>query len=167
MNNLGYASAVDRKGVVIEVVCERRIEAPPERVWPLVDEVARLPEWFTFAERAELLEGSGKGRRQRIYGRFGRKRSEVDQVVVAYEPGRLLAWRHEAERLDGKPAPQFARETVFTIELEPEGGATRVRLVSRQEPAGPLRGLAIRLFGKREVAQHLERSLERLANLPP
>jgi hypothetical protein len=75
-----------------------------------------------------------------------------------------VAWRHEAERLDGKPAPRFARETRFEILLEPAGEATRVRLHSRQEPAGPLRGLVIRAFGRREVAGHMERSLERLAD---
>jgi uncharacterized protein YndB with AHSA1/START domain len=148
---------------VIEIAREARVDAPPERVWPLVDEPARLPEWFTFAERGELLEGEGAGRRQRIHGRWGRKRSEVDQLVTEHEPGRLLAWRHEAERLDGKAAPRFARETRFEILLEPDGSGTLVRLRSRQEPAGPLRGLAIRAVGRREVAGHMERSLERLA----
>jgi uncharacterized protein YndB with AHSA1/START domain len=147
---------------VIEVVRERRIEAPAEQLWPLVDEVSRLPEWFTFAERAELLEGEGVGRRQRLHGRWGKKRSEVDHIVVEREPGRLLAWRHEAERLDGKPAPRFAAETHFAIRLDPDDGATRVRLESRQEPASTLKGLVMRVFGTREVAGHMERSLERL-----
>ncbi len=148
---------------MIEIVQERRIDAPVERVWPLVDDVARYGEWFAFAERAEILEGSGNGRRQRLHGRWGRKRSEVDQTVVRYEPGRLLAWRHDAERLDGKPAPRFARETRFTIELVPAGGATLVRMVSRQEPASVVKGAVMKLFGTREVAGHIERSLERLA----
>jgi uncharacterized protein YndB with AHSA1/START domain len=148
---------------VIEIVREGRVDAPPEQIWPLVDDPVRLPEWFTFAERGELLEGEGVGRRQRIHGRWGRKRSEVDQLVTEHEPGSRLAWRHEAERLDGKPAPRFARETRFEILLEGDGAGTRVRLRSRQEPAGPLRGLVIRAFGRREVAGHMERSLERLA----
>lgn len=147
---------------MIEIVRERWIPAPPERIWSLVESVERLPEWLTFAERAELLAGSGSGRRQRIHGRWGKKRSEVDQLVTDYEPNRLLAWRHEAERLDGKPAPRFAAETRLAIRLEPADGGTRVRLESRQRPAGPLRGLVIRLFGAREIAGHLERSLERL-----
>lgn len=148
---------------MIEILREAHVDAPPERVWPLVDDPVRLPEWFTFAERGELLEGEGEGRRQRIHGRWGRKRSEVDQLITAHEPGSRLEWRHEAERLDGKPAPQFARETSFEIRLEPDGDGTRVVLRSRQEPAGLLRGLVIRAFGKREVAGHMERSLERLA----
>ena len=150
---------------MIEVVREGRVDASPDRVWPLVDDPARMAEWFSFADRMELLEGSGAGRRQRLHGHWGAKRSEVDQLVTAYEPGRLLAWRHEAERLDGKPAPRYARSTDFTVTLEPAGAGTLVRLASRQEPSSPLRGLVIRMFGSREVAGHLDRSLARLAEL--
>jgi uncharacterized protein YndB with AHSA1/START domain len=147
---------------MIEVTRQAVLPAPPDQVWALVDDVDRLPEWFTFAERAEVLSGAGLGRRHRIHGHWGRRRSEVDGVVIAHEPGRLLAWRHEAERLDGKPAPQFARETVFRIELSEYEGGTLVRLVSRQEPASAVKGVVIRLFGRREVAGHLDRSLARL-----
>jgi uncharacterized protein YndB with AHSA1/START domain len=147
---------------VIEIVRERRVEAPAQQVWGLVDDPARLPEWFTFAERVELLEGEGVGRRQRMHGRWGKKRSEVDQVIVEHEPGRLLAWRHEAERLDGKPAPRFAADTHFAVRLDPQEGGTRVRLESRQEPASALRGVVMRLLGTREIAGHMERSLDRL-----
>jgi hypothetical protein len=70
---------------------------------------------------------------------------------------------HLAERLDGKPAPQFAASTRFTIDLVRDGDGTSVRLRSAQTPAGPLRGLVMRLFGQREIAENLERSLDRLA----
>lgn len=150
---------------MIEVTRHITVPAPPGDVWPLVDDPVRLPEWFTFAESAELLEGEGMGRRQRIHGRWGNKRSEVDQVVVEHDPPRRLAWKHEAERLDGKPAPRFAAETVFTIELEPVGDRTTVTLMSQQVPAGVLKGLAIWLFGRREVTGHMDRSLNRLAEL--
>jgi len=148
---------------VIDVSREAVIDARPAEVWRLVDDLARLPEWFTFAERAELLEGEGLGRRQRIYGRWGKKQSEIDQLVTAHEPERLLEWRHEAERLNGKPAPRFASETRFSIRLEAEDGKTRVVLRSEQKPAGALRGAAMRAFGRRQIGNHLERSLERLA----
>jgi hypothetical protein len=50
--------------------------------------------------------------------------------------------------------------------LEPDGaGATRLTLRSEQEPASALRGLVIRLFGRREVATKLDESLDRLAAL--
>jgi uncharacterized protein YndB with AHSA1/START domain len=148
---------------VIDVSASRTIAAPPDVVWPLLDDAERMAEWFAFAERFEVLDGEGVGRRQRMHGRWGKKRSEIDQVLVAHDPPRRLAWRHEAERLDGRPAPRFAASTVFTATLDLEAGGTRVTLRSEQEPASPLKGLVIRLFGRREVAQKLEESLDALA----
>ena len=149
---------------MIDVSASATIPAEPEAIWPLLDDPGRLGEWFAFADRGELLEGEGVGRRQRMHGHWGRKRSEIDQVVVEHDPPRRLAWRHEAERLDGRPAPRFAASTLFSMTLEPAGpGASRLLLRSQQEPASPLRGLVIRLFGRREVATKLEESLARLA----
>jgi uncharacterized protein YndB with AHSA1/START domain len=148
---------------MVDVTASRTVAARPDAVWPLLDDPARMGEWFAFAERFEVLEGEGVGRRQRMHGHWGRKRSEIDQLVVAHEPPRRLAWRHEAERLDGRPAPRFAASTEFSATLEPSGDGTRVSLRSVQEPASALKGLVIRLFGRREVAQKLEESLDALA----
>jgi uncharacterized protein YndB with AHSA1/START domain len=151
---------------VIEIVKQRIVPASPERLWPFINDVDQLSKWFTFAEKIELLEGSGKGRRQRLHGRWGRKRSEIDQLVVAYRPNEELAWEHEAERLDGRPAPVFAKSTRFSIRLVTHGDdGSIVELRSQQVPAGRLRGAVISLFGKREVAQHMERSLNELASM--
>ena len=147
---------------MIEIQREAHLVARPDDVWTIVEDVRRLPMWFAFCDRAELLEGSGIGRRQRIGGAWGGRRSEIDQVVTAYEPGRLLAWRHEAERLNGKPAPRYAKETTFSVWLEPDGGGTLVRLVSQQEPAGAIRGFLMKMMGKREIGSRMDKSLERL-----
>jgi uncharacterized protein YndB with AHSA1/START domain len=145
------------------IVREQLIPAPAARVWPVVDDPARMAQWFAFADRMELIEGTGLGRRQRLYGHWGAKRSEIDQQIIAYDPPTRLAWRHEAERLDGKPAPKFAAETVFTIELVPSNDATLVRLSSAQRPAGLFQGLVMRAFGTREIGKLLDRSLNALA----
>jgi uncharacterized protein YndB with AHSA1/START domain len=150
---------------MIEVIAERTVPAPPERVWPLISEPEELPRWFGFAERVEVLEGAGVGQRRRQHGHWGKKPSEVDQELTAFEPQRKLAWRHLAERLDGKPAPRFAASTDFSIDLKPENGGTRVRLRSAQEPASRLRGLVIRAFGRRELAGTLNKSLDELEKL--
>ena len=148
--------------VMIDVTASHTIPAAADAIWPLLDEPGRLGEWFAFADSGEVLEGAGVGRRQRMHGHWGKKRSEIDQVIVEHEPPRRLAWRHEAERLDGKPAPRFAAQTLFTATLEPVDGGTRVTLHSAQVPASVLRGAVIRVFGKREVGQKLRESLERL-----
>ncbi|MEP6650949.1 MAG: SRPBCC domain-containing protein [Lapillicoccus sp.] len=148
---------------MLDVLRERHVAAPPELLWPLVSDPRRLPDWFTFALAGEVLDGEGVGRRQRMYGEWGSKRSEIDQEVVEFDPPRRIAWVHLAERLGGKPAPRFAATTRFTIHLTPDGNGTQVRLHSAQEPASLVRGLVMRLFGSREIAQHLDRSLARLA----
>jgi uncharacterized protein YndB with AHSA1/START domain len=148
---------------MIEVVAERTLDAPPERVWPLVSSPEELPRWFGFAERVEVLSGEGVGQRRRQHGHWGRKPSEVDQELTAFEPPRRLAWRHLAERLDGRPAPRFAASTDFSIELVPDSAGTRVVLRSTQVPASRPRGLVMRAFGRRELAGTLAKSLDALA----
>jgi uncharacterized protein YndB with AHSA1/START domain len=138
------------------------IEAAPDAVWEVVSSVERLPDWLVFAESAETVEGHEAGRLQRIHGRWGSRRSEVDQRITAFEPARRLAWRHEGERLDGRPAPRFAAETRFEVRLEREAGGTRVTMESVQVPASALKGLVMRLFGTRDLARGYERSLRQL-----
>ena len=148
--------------MMIEVKRERSIPAPVERVWEVVAEADRLPEWYARAGRVVVLEGAGLGRRQRLSSQWRGQDSEVDQVITAFEPGRLLEWRHEAERLGGMPAPRFASETVLRISLEEQGpDATRVVMESRQQPADPDKEQAMR--GNSEyLGQMFDTSLERL-----
>jgi uncharacterized protein YndB with AHSA1/START domain len=150
---------------VIEISRERTIPAPVVRVWRIVAEAERLPEWYARAAGVEVLEGVGLGRRQRLSSQWQGQDSEVDQVITAFEPERRLEWRHEAERLGGQPAPRFASETVVRIELEAQGpNATLVVLESRQLPADPDKEVAMR--GNSEyLGKMLETSLERLEKL--
>lgn len=154
---------------MIELVRQRQVDAAPADVWAVVTDPGRASDWFTFAERVEVLDsagvGVGVGQKQRQYGRWGRRQAEVDREITEYDPPRGYGWRHLAERLDGKPAPQFARSTEFQIHLEPAGAGTLVRLRSRQEPASAVKGLVMRAFGTRDVASQMDRSLDRLAAL--
>jgi len=147
---------------MITVARSQSVPAPREAVWQVVSSVERLPEWLTFAEAAETLDGDGDGRLHRIHGHWGRQRSEIDQRITGWDPPRRLEWRNEAERLDGKPAPRFARDTRFEIRLEPEGEGTRVTLESFQLPASALKGLVMQALSRRQLARAYEQSLRRL-----
>jgi len=74
-------------------------------------------------------------------------------------PSPRLAWLG----LDGKPAPRFAAETTLTIELSSREQGTLMRMTSDQRPVGPLQGAAMRVFGTRQVAKQMDRSLRALA----
>lgn len=146
---------------MIELVRSAVIPAPASAVWEVVADARRAPDWFSFAERTEVLSGSGLGERRRQHGRWGTRRSEIDQEVTAFSPEALIAWTHLAERLDGKPAPRFAARSEFHIELTPTDDSTQVTLRLRQEPASWLRGLAMRL-GNRHITSRMTESLARL-----
>jgi uncharacterized protein YndB with AHSA1/START domain len=150
---------------MIEVGRERNIPAPAARVWAVVSEAERLPEWYARAAGVEVLEGTGLGRRQRLRSQWRGQDSEVDQVITTFEPEHLLEWRHEAERLGGQAAPRFALETFLRIKLEAQGpDVTRVVLESRQRPADPEKEEAMR--GNSDyLGKTLEESLERLEQL--
>lgn len=150
---------------MIEARGERYIEARSEQVWMLVDSASCLARWLAFATTVEVVEGDGLGRRQIVHGRYHRFCSGVEQEVTAYEPARLVAWTHTAEHPAVGHVPRLDRSTTITVELIPEGAGTRVRLASRREPAGPLRGLAMRLTTQRSIERDIARSLEQLESM--
>ena len=150
---------------MITVRMDRLVRGTPDRIWAAIDDVERMSEWFAFAERVELLKGSGLGRRQRTHGKWSGKAAEVDQEVTLYEPARAIGWRHLEERLDGEPAPKFAEEVDFSIRLEEEPVGTRVTMESRQRPASFLKGVLIRLVGLWQIRSHMKRSLGRLESM--
>ena len=150
---------------MIEISRERTIPAPAARIWNVVAQAERLPDWYARGGSVEVIEGSGLGRRQRLRSQWQGQDSEVDQVVTAFEPERLLEWRHEAERLGGQPAPRFAIETVLAIKLEAQGpNTTGVILESRQRPADPEKEQSMRANSE-YLGKTLETSLERLERL--
>jgi uncharacterized protein YndB with AHSA1/START domain len=151
---------------MVEFTRSRHIDAPPERIWPYVDDVTAWPRWFTEAERAEVISGAGEGRRQRMYGHARGKATEIDSVVTAYQPPRLLAWRHEAERVDGKPGSVvFAREATAEVLIEPDGSGSLVTYRLIAEPGSALNTFMLRVMAPRPIGKSFETSLDRLAVL--
>jgi uncharacterized membrane protein len=150
---------------MIDAEQEVVVGAPADALWGLVSDPERLPQWLVFAEKIEVLERGEVGMKMRLIGSWGGRHSEVDVEVTDFQPKRRLAWRHLAERVDGKPVTRYARETRFAIELEPQGSQTKVRLHAQQEPAGPFRGFLIRRFGYRSALRRMTLSLQRLKML--
>ncbi|GLZ41038.1 hypothetical protein Acsp05_46620 [Actinokineospora sp. NBRC 105648] len=128
----------------------------------MVSDARRASDWFSFAERTDVLSGAGKGEKRRQYGRWGRRTSEIDQEVIEFAPPLSIAWKHTAERMDGKPAPVFASASVFRIDLEADGEETVVHLRTQQLPADGLKRIAMRVFGNSDISRRMEESLIRL-----
>lgn len=146
----------------MDICRERYIDAMSEQVWMMVASVDFLPRWLAFANKAELMEGDGVGRTQRVEGPWHPLCSCMVQEVTIFEPAQTLEMRIVEETRSVPALPKMSRETCFTIRLYPEGGGTRVEFATHQEPAGPLRGLAMRVVGHRMMERHINQSLERL-----
>jgi len=151
---------------MIEFVRSRHVNAPPDRIWPFVDDIAAWPRWFTEAERGEVLSGDGGGRRQRMYGHARGKATEIDSIVTAYQPPNLLRWHHEAERVDGKPGSVvFAREATAEVTIVPDDGGSLVTYRLLAEPGTLVNTFVLRVMAPRPIGQSFETSLARLATL--
>ena len=151
---------------MIEFVRSRRITAPPERIWPLVDDVTAWPRWFTEAEGAQVVSGEGLGRQQRMTGHARGKATEIDSVVTAYEPPHRLRWHHEAERVNGQPGSVvFAVDATAEVTIAPDGDGSVVTYRLLAEPGTLVNTFLLRVMAPGPIGRSFETSLERLANL--
>ena len=102
------ASALKRS-----VAVSTTIEAPAERVWALLTDAERLPEWNTTVTSVEGPIRLG----QKLALQVPISDRTFTPKVTAFEPNRTMTWSDGA-------APMFKGVRVFT--LEPAGdGATR------------------------------------------
>ena len=150
----------------MEIARSRVIRAKPEQIWPYVDDIAKWSQWFTEAERGEIVAGQGVGRRQSMYGHARGKASQIDSTVTAYEPNRRLQWHHDAEFLDGKPAPVvYASDAVAEVTIKSQGDSSLVTYRLTMKAGNPLYWLIENLLARRPIRMSFDTSLERLDRL--
>jgi uncharacterized protein YndB with AHSA1/START domain len=116
------------------------IEAPAERVWSVVCDLARYPEWnpFVVSCASTLVPGDPIDMRVRIFAQFAQPQRER---ILEHEPGRRLCYGLPPSRL-GALASRRWHEVTST-------GAARTRYVSHFELAGWLAPLVEWLLGAR------------------
>ena len=132
------------------------VAATPERVWEVVSDLARMPEFSPELRRARVLGGPGLGATVVGLNRRGLVAWPTTSKVVRWEPGRAVAWR--------------TRESgaTWVYELEPVGeGRTRVtarrvlpRFTLGTSLLGPVIGGAE--GHDRELGEGLRTTLERI-----
>jgi uncharacterized protein YndB with AHSA1/START domain len=133
------------------------IAAPPDRVWALVGDVTRMPEWSPELRRLRLL-GRGPVRPSSTLlgvNRRGWAAWPTSSTVTRLEPGRAVAWR--------------TRESgaTWTYELEAADGGTRLtgrrdlpRFTALTTLLGPVIGGAA--GHDRELAEGIRTTLGRI-----
>lgn len=142
-----------------ELRAEAHVDAPPDRVWALLADLSRMPDWSPELVRMVPLKPGGLRVGQWYLG-INRRKAVVwptRSVVAEVEPGRRLTWD---TRSSG------AR---WIWELAPEGAGTRIvhrRPVPRGVTAMSKAFAPLFLGGSGEHADELEagmaRTVERL-----
>jgi uncharacterized protein YndB with AHSA1/START domain len=107
----------------------RHIDAPPDRVWPVLVDVARWPEWTPTIDSVERLDSApfAVGSRARVrQPRLPRAEWEVTEL----EAGHHFTWEAAGPGL----------RTIARHEVRPDGDGCRVTLSIEQ--TGPMGGVA-------------------------
>ena len=99
------------------------IDAPPAKVWALISDLSRMPEWSPQTRKMKLLGSMRVGAKTVNVNRRGLQAWPTTSTITAIEPERKLAFR---VALNG---------TEWSYELEPIDGGTRV-IESRRAPNG-------------------------------
>ena len=135
------------------VTRRRSVAAPRDEVWRLVSEPERLPAWWPAVTRVEdatphawtTVMTSARGKVVR-----------ADYTRAEFDPPRRLAWRQELEE---SPFERILRESVTTLELEPEGEdatAMELTLSHRGRGFGRFGYVQLRRAGAKQVEQALD-----------
>jgi len=146
------ATGARRPGSYLAIERSIRIDAPPERVWALIHDVGRSPEWAGSGEvRAmQRLDAGpiGVGTRYRSDQKVRGMGYQTISTVQVYEPNRLLIWH---------VAPPNDVRSAWGFRLEPEAGGTRLtHFYDLDHPRG---------FPKRVLYRLMFRVLNRPAEL--
>lgn len=134
------------------VARSRTVGTAPQRVWEVVADPGRLPEWWPNVERVEAVS-------RRAWtavlatpkGRFVR----ADYTLIGTEHPARLSWRQE---LEDSPFGRFFSEAVTDVELEPSDAGTLVRLTATLGLRGLSRlgGLLVRRAARTQLDEALD-----------
>jgi uncharacterized protein YndB with AHSA1/START domain len=133
------------------------VSAAPERLWELIADPSRRPQWWPNVVR---VEDAGPEAWTDVLQAEGGKPVRADLTVVHAQPPARLRWRQE---LADSPFERVLARSETEIEIVALEASTRVTLTAMRR----LRGLA--LFGgalvRRATARQLDGALDGLARL--
>lgn len=163
----GATAAAHVPGSFLAVERSIEIDAPPERVFEIVGDVAKSPEWAGSGEvRAVVRQTEGPigvGTRYRSDQNVRGLTYHTTSTITDYEPNRRIIWRVEP--------PVYTRSAWgFTLEPTPTGGTRLTHFYDTDTPSGVgprfFMKLLYRLGNRRaELGRHVEATLRNLKQL--
>ncbi len=127
------------------------VRAPIDRVFALLSDPARMPEWLPGCSAVET-EGPLK-HGARLQARFGTRLTEFE--IVDFAPPNTFGWVEQGQRWGSK--------TFFRLDFV--GGSTSVTVRDEWTPRSLGAWVQGRLLPKREVQRHLKAIVQNLQRL--
>lgn len=153
---------------MVNIKRSRVIQGDPEKLWQLINDVERYPEWLPGVVEAWVVKlpkngESHIGRQQLLKSKTDFGLAETLQEVIAWDPPNKVTWQHLRDTLEGKEFTH-AREIKTTLSVTNNGGEITFRLVGSWRPVG-ISGKLMNRMMKRTVAQNFEQALDNLQKL--
>jgi uncharacterized protein YndB with AHSA1/START domain len=144
------------------IFAETTIDAPRERVWEIVSDLAQRPAFcdhFQHEFRLQRIESRGVGAAARFRVDAPRMSMWMETVIEEVDPPHRLFERGRGGRLDRLPI-----FTVWELEVGP-GSSTEARVTFWTEPGHPLDRLREHLGAERSFRRQWSRALRRLKEI--
>jgi uncharacterized protein YndB with AHSA1/START domain len=143
----------------IEVTASAEIAAPPAKLWELLCDTSRNPEWV--AATAGVPRTDGPARLGSTYDEInpimGPLRAKTRWTVIEFDPP-----HRQVHRSENVP---FASEMLVIIDLTPSGDGSEVTITLRQRPSLGAVGTSVLGLLKSQTRKDNERSVRTLAEL--
>lgn len=153
---------------MVNVKVSRVINGDPQKIWDLINQVERFPEWIPGVTEARITskpnnKKTGLGRQQLLKTDINLGKGETLQQVIAWEPPNKITWQHLKDVIGGKEVTH-AKEIKTTLTISNNQGEVTFRMVGSWEPAG-ISGRLMKRMMKRTVGKNFEQALKNLEKI--
>ncbi len=125
---------------MVNIKKSRVIKGDPKKIWELINQVERYPEWLpgVIEARVTTRPNDGRtdlGRQQMLKSETALGRVETLQEVIVWDPPNKITWQHLKDTLGGKEL-MHASEIKTTMSITNTDGKITFRLIGSWKPVG-------------------------------
>ena len=153
---------------MVNVKKSRVIKGDAQKIWDLINQVERFPEWMPGVIDAKVTNSQtqgecGIGRRQILKTDTKLGKGETLQEVIVWNPPEKITWQHLKDVINGNEF-DYAKGIKTTLSITNHDGKVTFRMVGSWEPVGIAGRLMNRVL-KKTVARNFDQALRNLEKI--